>query len=114
APWSAIRRRADQRREAGFRALTLGLAAVAAGDAEEARRQAREADRLLRDPSLTRLLSAQAAALNGDTAAAAKYFAALRDNDDTAFLGLVGLLRQALARGDDERALELADEAYAL
>lgn len=114
APWTAIRRRADQRREAGFRALTLGLAAVAAGDAEEARRQAREADRLLRDPSLTRLLSAQAAALNGDTAAAAKYFAALRDNDDTAFLGLAGLLRQALARGDEERALELAEQAYVL
>lgn len=114
APWSAMRRRAEQRREAGFRALTLGMAAVAAGDAEEARRQSREADRLLRDPGLTRLLSAQAAALNGDTAAAAKYFAALRDNDDTAFLGLVGLLRQAIARGDEERAQELADEAYAL
>lgn len=114
APWAVMRRRSDQRREAGFRALTLGLAAVAAGDAEEARRQAREADRLLRDPSLTRLLSAQAAALNGDSAAAAKYFAALRDNDDTAFLGLVGLLRQAVARGDEERALELAEQAYAL
>ena len=114
APWAVMRRRADQRRESGFRALTLGLAAVAAGDAEEARRQAREADRLLRDPSLTRLLSAQAAALHGDTAAAAKYFAALRDNDDTAFLGLAGLLRQAIARGDEPRALELAEEAHAL
>jgi len=114
APWALLRRRADRRREEGFRALTLGMAAVAAGDAEEARRQAREADRLLHDPDLTRLLSAQAAALNGDTAAAAKYFAALRDNPDTAFLGLVGLLRQAVARGDDAHALELADEAYAL
>lgn len=114
APGAALRKRADQRREAGFRALTLGLAAVAAGDAEEARRQAREADRMLHDPSLTRLLSAQAAALNGDTAAAAKYFAALRDNPDTAFLGLVGLLRQAVARGDEARALELAEEAYAM
>ncbi|MEQ8818526.1 MAG: heme biosynthesis HemY N-terminal domain-containing protein [Thalassobaculum sp.] len=114
SPWAAMRRRSDQRREAGFRALTLGLAAVAAGDAEEARRQAREADRLLRDPTLTRLLSAQAAALNGDTAAAAKYFAALRDNDDTRFLGLVGLLRQAIGRDDEARALELAEEAHAL
>lgn len=114
APWAAMRHRADQRREGGFRALTLGLAAVAAGDAEEARRQAREADRLLRDPSLTRLLSAQAAALSGDTAAAAKYFAALRDNDDTRFLGLVGLLRQAIGRGDEARALELAEEAHGL
>lgn len=114
APWAAMRQRADQRREAGFRALTLGLAAVAAGDSEEARRQSREADRLLRDPGLTRLLSAQAAALNGDTAAAAKYFAALRDNDDTRFLGLVGLLRQAIARGDEKRAEELAEEAHSL
>jgi len=114
APSAFLRRRSDRRREDGFRALILGMAAVAAGDAEEARRQAREADRLLRDPDLTRLLSAQAATLAGDSAAAARYFAALRDNKDTAFLGLIGLLRQAVARGDDAHALELAEEAYSL
>ena len=114
APSLFMRRRSDRRREDGFRALSLGMAAVAAGDAEEARRRAREADRLLRDPDLTRLLSAQAATLAGDSAAAARYFAALRDNKDTAFLGLVGLLRQAAARGDETHALELAEEAYAL
>lgn len=114
APIAALRHRAEKRREAGYRALALGLSAVAAGDAEEARRQAREADRLLRDPNLTRLLAAQAAALKGDTVTAAKYFAALRDDKDTAFHGLVGLMRQAIDRGDDARALELAEEAYRL
>lgn len=114
APGSWFRNRANARKQEGYRALTLGLAAVAAGDAEEARRQARRADSQLRDPELTRLLSAQAAALAGDHAAAARYFAALRDNEDTAFIGLSGLLRQAVARGDDAHALELAEAAHAL
>ena len=114
APGSFLRGRAERRSDRGYRALVQGMTAVALGDAEEARRLAQEADRLLQDPSLTRLLSAQAAALNGDSAAAAKYFAALRDNEDTAFLGLVGLMRQAIARGDEAHALELAEEAHAL
>ena len=114
APGSWFRRRADRRRESGFRALTHGLAAVAAGDPDEARRQAKIADSLLREPDLTRLLSAQAAALAGDTQAAARYFAALRENEETAFIGLTGLLRQAVARGDDAHALELSEQAFAL
>jgi HemY protein len=114
APGSWFRSRADKRKHRGYRALTLGLAAVAAGDSEEARRQARRADQQLQDPELTRLLSAQAAALAGDHAAAARYFAALRENPETAFIGLSGLLRQAVSRGDDEHALELAEEAFKL
>jgi len=112
APGSWFRRRADRRREQGYRALTHGLAAVAAGDAEEARRQAQTADKLLNDKELTRLLSAQAAALAGDDRAAARYFGALRENADTRFIGLSGLMRQAVARGDEAHALELAEEAY--
>jgi HemY protein len=114
APFTFFQRLGANRREAGYRALIQGMAAVAVGDADEAKRLSREADRLLRDPSLTRLLSAQAAALSGDAAAAAKYFAALRDEPDTAFIGLIGLMRLASARGDDAHVLELAEEAYAL
>ena len=44
------------------------MAAIAAGDAEEARKQAKRAEKLLDDPSTTRLLSAQAA-LGGDSEA---------------------------------------------
>jgi HemY protein len=114
APVSFFRSWGAHRREEGYKALVQGMAAVAVGDAEEAKRLARDADRLLHDPGLTRLLSAQAAALSGDAAAAAKYFAALRDNPETAFLGLVGLMRLASARGDEAHVLELAEEAYAL
>ncbi len=58
------------RRQRGYRALTQGMVAVAAGDKEEARRWARKADTLLDDAPLTMLLSAQAAQLEGDERAA--------------------------------------------
>ena len=76
--WLALRRapqtirdsRRSSRRRRGYESLTQGMVAVAAGDAEEALRQARRAESLLGDPPLTMLLSAQAAQLGGDEAAA--------------------------------------------
>jgi HemY protein len=112
APGDFITRRQFKRREEGYRALALGMAAAAAGDREESRRLARRADSLLQDPDLTRLLSAQAATLNGDQVAARRYFDALVENDETAFLGLTGLMRQAVADGDDEALLDLAERAH--
>ena len=111
APGAFLSRRSLRRREAGFQALSLGLAAVAAGDAEQAGVLAKKADKLLSDPRLTRLLSAQAAALNGDEDAAEKYFEALRNDAETSYLGLTGLLRLALDQNDSQVALALATEA---
>ena len=83
----------------GYRALTQGMVAVAAGDAEEAQKLARKADALLAEPPLTLLLSAQAAQLNGDeTARPQRYFTAMLDRAETEFLGLRGLIMQALKR----------------
>ena len=113
SPRSYLRRRAASRRERGYRALTHGMVAVAAGDAEEAKRQARRAGALLDEPPLTLLLSAQAAQLDGDETAARRYFGAMMERDETSFLGLRGLLMQALRRGDDAAALELAQRARA-
>ncbi|HZS81654.1 MAG TPA: heme biosynthesis HemY N-terminal domain-containing protein [Stellaceae bacterium] len=113
-PGAFLRRRRERRRREGYRALTQGMVAVAAGDAEEARRQARKADALLAEPPLTLLLSAQAAQLNGDEDAAKKYFAAMLERGETEFLGLRGLLTQALKRGDEATALRLAERAQAL
>ncbi|WP_420402258.1 heme biosynthesis protein HemY [Nisaea sp.] len=110
-PGGFLDRRAARRREDGVNALSLGMAAIAAGDAEEARKQARRAERLLDDPAKTRLLSAQAAALGGDNAAAGRYFDALTESPETKFVGLVGKLRQALDAGDREAALPLARQA---
>ena len=112
APGDFLSRRQYKRREDGYRALALGMAAAAGGDREESKRLARRADALLQDPDLTRFLSAQAAALNGDEAAARRYFDALIENDETAFLGLTGLMRQSMADGDDARTLTLAKRAH--
>lgn len=111
APRRMMRARAERRRNAGYRALSKGMVAVAAGDAAEARRQARTAHGMLGEPPLTLLLAAQAAQLNGDDTAAQKYFTAMLDRPEMRFLGLRGLLNQALARGDHEAALDYARRA---
>ena len=111
-PGSIARARDEKRRLKGYRALTQGMVAVAAGDAEEAKRQARVAHGMLSAPPLTLLLAAQAAQLNGDETAASRYFNAMLKNPETAFLGMRGLLNQALARGDRAEALRLAGEAH--
>lgn len=102
------------RRERGYRALTQGMVAVAAGDPDEANRHARRADVLLEEPPLTMLLSAQAAQLNGDEDAAARYFNNMLDRPETAFLGVRGLLIQAQKAGDRSAALNYAERAYQL
>ncbi len=102
------------RRRRGYQALTQGMVAVAAGESEEAARWARKADALLDEPPLTMLLSAQAAQLSGDEAAARRYFTAMLDNEETRFLGLRGLLTQALREGQQARALELVREAHGM
>jgi HemY protein len=109
---SNSRKRGKQER--GYKALTQGMVAVAAGDANEARRQAKKADTLLGEPPLTMLLSAQAAQLNGDEAAATRYFDAMLKRPETAFLGLRGLLMQAERDGDTTAALAYADRAKTL
>lgn len=101
----------ERRSQKGYKALTKGMVAVAAGDAEEAKRQVGKADGLLGEPALTLLLKAQAAQLNGDETAAESFFTAMLDDPDMAFLGLRGLMNQALKRGDDEAALRLARQA---
>lgn len=103
----------DRRERKGYTALSSGMVAVAAGDAPEARRQARRAEALLSGSApLTRLLSAQSAQLDGDEKAAEKFFTEMLDDPETKFLGLRGLLAQAVKAGDKGRALELAQAAY--
>jgi HemY protein len=120
--WGALRAapgrfaalRHESRRRRGYQALTRGMVAVAAGDPDEARRQARKAETLLDEPPLTLLLAAQTAQLEGDETAAARFFAAMAEAPDTEFLGLRGLITQAVKAGERERALELARRAYRL
>ena len=77
--------RRRRRERLGYRALTQGLVAAAAGDPKRARRLARRANLMLDEPPLTLLLSAQAAQLEGDDHAARGYFEAMLDQPATAF-----------------------------
>jgi HemY protein len=114
SPRVFLQRRRERRRRAGYQALTRGMVAVAAGDPEEARRCARRAEALLAEPPLTLLLSAQAAQIGGDETAAKKFFTTMLDRPETEFLGLRGLLNQALREGDRATARRLAERAVAL
>ena len=114
APRKLRDKRRKSRREKGYRALTHGMVAVAAGDPNEANRHARRADILLNEPPLTMLLSAQAAQLNGDEDAAAQYFKDMLDRPETAFLGVRGLLMQAQKNNDRPMVLHYAERACQL
>ena len=105
---------ARSRERRGLDALASGTTALAAGDARTALTKAEKAERLLKRPELTRLLMAQAAELAGDTRRARRYYKALAAEPDTAFVGVKGLLNHALAAGETDRALKLAEHAFAL
>lgn len=114
APGALLEGWGESRRRRGYRELTQGLAAAAAGDGNEAQRHARKAEQLLSEPALTLLLSAQAAQLTGDRDGARRAFTSMLDDEQMAFLGLRGLIGQALRDGDQTRALEYAERAFKL
>lgn len=113
-PRSIGRWRERRRRDKGYLALTRGLVAVAAGDGEEAQRQAKRAAVLLDEPPLVKLLAAQAAQAAGDDAAAQHQYRAMLERSETEFLGLRGLIAQARRLGNEAEALRLAERARAL
>lgn len=114
APFALLEGWGESRRQRGYRELTQGLAAVAAGDGVEAQKHARKAEQLLAEPALTLLLSAQAAQLNGDRDGARRAFDAMLKDEQMAFLGLRGLIGQSLRDGDQTKALGYAERAFAL
>src|SRR6185437_8366688 len=106
-------RRAARNRRAGDAAQTRTLLALAAGETGEARREASRARRLLGDTPTTLLLAAEAGRIASRTDEAETAFRALADRPDAAFLGLRGLLRQAVEREDWTEASVLARQAEA-
>jgi HemY protein len=112
APGALFEGWGESRRRRGYRELTQGLAAVAAGDGVEAQKHARKAEQLLSEPALTLLLSAQAAQLTGDRDGARRAFNAMLDDDQMAFLGLRGLIAQSLRDGDAAQAMAYAERAF--
>lgn len=110
-PSAWTRRRRDIKLRRGYQALSDGLAAAIGGEAPAARKLASRADKLLGDPTLTMVLSAQTARLSGDKAKARGCFSDMLKRPETATLGLKGLLELALEDNNETEALSLAARA---
>lgn len=104
-------RRAERRRVEGDAAVTRALVALAAGTPDVARIEVRRARAALGDTPQTLVLTAEAERLAGREEAASEAFQALAARPDARFLGLRGLLRQAIQREDWPTAQRLAREA---
>lgn len=101
-----------RRRDKGYAALSRGIIAVGAGDAQIARRAAVEAQRYLRNEPLTLLLKAQAAQLSNDQAEAEAAFKEMTQRNETRLLGLRGLHIEAQRRGEADKAHHFASAAH--
>ena len=112
---TAISRYFDRNRERkGYEALGEGMMALASGEGHLAMTKAARADKFLKQPQLTNLLTAQAAEMNGDRRKAEETYKKLLDNDKTRFVGVRGIMKQKLSDGDTDTALLLAQKAFAL
>lgn len=112
---TALSRYFDRNRERkGYQALADGMLALASGEGRLALVKANRAERYLRRPDLTNLLSAQAAEMTGDRKKAESIYKALLSDDKTRFVGVRGLMQHKLSEGDTDTALKLAEKAFAL
>lgn len=112
---TAISRYFDRnRQEKGYRALSEGMMALASGEGDLALTKAGKAERYLRKPALTNLLTAQAAEMAGNRKKAEEVYKRLLNNEKTRFVGVRGIMKQKLSDGDTETALKLAKSAFAL
>ncbi len=112
---TAISRWFDRSRERkGFEALADGMLALASGEARVAMSKAAKAERYLRRPELTNLITAQAAEMAGDGRKAEEVYKRLLADDRTRFVGVRGIMKQKIAEGDTETAMRLAEKAFAL
>ena len=112
---TAISRYLDRsRQEKGYKALTEGMMALASGEGNVAMSRASKAERYLKKPELTNLITAQAAEMSGNRAKAEEVYKRLLTNKDTRFVGVRGIMRQKLADGEVDTALKLAETAFGL
>lgn len=112
---TAISRYFDRNRERkGFEALADGLMALASGEGRTAMAKAARAEKYLKRPELTNLITAQAAEQSGDTRKAQDVYKRLLTDERTRFVGVRGIMKQKLAEGDTDTALKLAEKAFAL
>jgi HemY protein len=112
---TAVSRYFDRNRERkGFSALADSMLALASGEHKVAMAKAAKAEKYLKRPELTDLVTAQAAEMGGDTRRAEETYKRLLGDERTRFVGIRGLLKQKLDQGDTATALKLAEKAFAL
>ena len=112
---TAISRYFDRNRERkGYEALSEGMMALASGEGHLAMTKATRADKYLKQPQLTNLLTAQAAEMTGDRKKAEETYKKLLSDAKTRFVGVRGIMKQKLSEGDTDTALLLAQKAFAL
>lgn len=111
--WPARRRIERQLlcQKAGLKALTQAATAIAMADTEKARKDIKRAQRYLDHAPLTLLMEAQWHEKQGAPASALPLYQELSTHEDTAKLGLRGLLQNAERKGDFSHALTLAQDA---
>ncbi|MCL2384206.1 MAG: heme biosynthesis protein HemY [Alphaproteobacteria bacterium] len=103
-----------RRREKGYAALSRGIIAVGMGDAKIAASAAVETQKYLPHEPLAMLLRAEAAQLEGNTAAVEAAFKEMIKRPDTRLLGFRGLHAHAHRQGDFDAAHHYASSAHNL
>ena len=105
-----------RRRDKGYRALSAGILAVGAGDADTARRMVSKSERWLsteREP-LIGFLDAQTAMIEGDHQRARRIFERMEKDPQTKLLALRGLYLESERVNDASAARRYAEEAVRL
>ena len=116
APATLIDHRRGRARDKGYAALTQGMLALGAGDIDQARAAARQANKRLghsREPMVL-LLEAQTAIAEGRDNDARTLFDEMLEDPNTRPLGLRGLFLEAQREGEHEAARHYAERAMAL
>ncbi|MFW2588409.1 heme biosynthesis protein HemY [Sagittula sp. SSi028] len=112
---TALSRHFHRNRERkGYQALSEGMMALASGEGRVAIAKAQRAEKYLHKPELTDLVTAQAAEMMGDSAKAEQVYKRLLTRENTRFVGIRGIMKQKLATGDTDTALQLAERAFAI
>jgi len=103
----------ERKTRKAYEALSRGIIAAGAGDAQAAQRHVAIAGDTLKDNPLVMLLGAQAAQLRGDRDEVRRVFENMAKDNDTELLGLRGLFAHARDAGDWQAARRHAEAAHA-
>ena len=111
-PFALERKRKQKKVYQGMDTVLKGLEAVEAGEFSQAAKLAKKAQKLLPAHGLTTVLQAEAAALTGKESEAQQQYLLLSNQKSGNFIGLKGLLDQALSEKDWAKVYALTTQAY--